>query len=262
MNSRSGKSGFTPLEVSPASRATHLRRGLLTGFTLVEILVAVAIIVTIVSMVYGSYFATSKSAQACKTRIALSQQGREVLGQMARQIRCSYVGSARKYKYPTKPVSQQKEKIPENAISYFNGNSDDPAGEILHLVTTNSIWGGQAPADGLFEVTYKFDKGTGTLFFSQERFVNAPQSIIEEKNWQPLAGNIECVELAFFDGRQWLPRWDFKEKRKLPCAVKINITCEDENYQQYHYGTIAYVCCRKNQGKRTTSDTLVSVNKQ
>lgn len=240
MNSRSGKSGFT----------------------LVEILVAVAIIVTILSMVYGSYFATSKSAQVCKTKIALSRQGREVLGQMARQIRCSYVGSAGKYKYPTRPVSRQREKIPEKAISYFNGDADDPGGEILHLVTTNSILGGQAPADGLFEVTYKFDKSTGTLFFSQERFVYAPKSVIERKNWQPLAENVECVELAFFDGQQWLHRWDFKEKKKLPHAVKINITCEDENYRQYNYGTVAYVCCRTNQGKKTTSKTLVSVNKQ
>ena len=233
-----------------------------SGFTLVEILVAVAIIATILSMVYGSYFATSKSAQACKTRIALSGQGRKVLGQMARQIRCSYVGSARKYKYPTREVSQQREKIPENTIDYFNGSSDDPGGEILHLVTTNSILGGQAPAEGLFEVTYKFDKGSGTLFLSEERFVDTPESVIEKRNWQPLAENVECVELAFFDGRQWLPRWDFKEKKKLPHAVKINITCEDENYRQYNYGTVAYVCCRKNQGKKTTSETLVSVNKQ
>jgi prepilin-type N-terminal cleavage/methylation domain-containing protein len=54
------------------------------GFTLLEILVAMAIIVLIVSMVYGSYFATSKSAQACNTRIANSQQGRKLLEKVAR----------------------------------------------------------------------------------------------------------------------------------------------------------------------------------
>jgi prepilin-type N-terminal cleavage/methylation domain-containing protein len=238
MNSRSGKSGFT----------------------LVEILVAVAIIVAIVSMVYGSYFATSRSAQECRTRIALSGQGRKVLGQMTRQIRCSYVGSAKEYKYPTTLISRQREKIPENEISYFNGNTDEPDGEILHLVTTNSILGGRASVNGLFEVTYKFDKSNRTLVFSEERFVNVPQSVVEKKNWQPIAENIQWVELAFFDGQQWLPKWDFEEKKKLPHAVKINITCEDENFRQYNYGTVAYVCCRKNQGKKTT-ETLVSINK-
>ena len=220
------------------------------GFTLVEILVAAAIIVTIVSMVYGSYFATSKSTRSCKSRIALSRQGRKVLGQMARQIRCSYVGSAKEYKSPTRPVFQQRKKIPEDVISYFNGNSGETGGEILHLVTTSAISEGQAPLDGLFETTYKFDKSSGTLFLSQERFIGAPKSLVENRNWQPIARNIESVELAFFDGQQWLHTWDFKEKKSLPNAVRINITCEDENYRQYHYGTIAYVCCRKNQAKK------------
>ena len=85
------------------------------GFTLVEILVAMAIIVVIVSLVYGSYFATSKSTQAYKSRIALFQQGRKVLRQMARQIRCSYAGTTEE---PTPPItltsiSQQRKETPE-----------------------------------------------------------------------------------------------------------------------------------------------------
>jgi hypothetical protein len=114
----------------------------------------------------------------------------------------------------------------------------------------------------LLKVTYKFDKRTGTLLFSQQRFADAPDSFFEKKNWQPLAENIESIELAFSDGRQWLNTWDFKEKKALPYAVKINISFEDENYQQYQYGTTAYICCRKNQGKKTTSAGLVSVNEQ
>jgi len=243
-----------------------------SGFTLIEILVAAAIIVTIVSMVYGSYFATSKSARSCKSRIALSRQGRKVLEQIARQIRCSYVGSAKEYKSPARPVFRQREKMPEDVISYFDGNSGETGGEILQLVTTSGVRSnpcksgyspstrtsngasgiseGRATLDGLFETTYKFDKSSGTLFFSQERFVGAPKSLVENKNWQPIAGNVESVELAFFDGQQWLHTWDFKEKKSLPNAVRINITCEDENCRQYHYGTIAYVCCRKNQAKK------------
>ncbi|MDH4239463.1 MAG: prepilin-type N-terminal cleavage/methylation domain-containing protein, partial [Phycisphaerae bacterium] len=224
------------------------------GFTLIEILVAVAIIVTIVSMVYGSYFATSKSAQACRKRIALSQQGRELLGRMARQIRCSYAGSFKKSTPPAPKGSLKNEETQENIINYFAGNSGQMGGEILYLVTTNGNLDKQAP--GLFEVTYKFDKNTGTLLLSQERFVDGPKSFIEHRNWQTLAENIESIELAFSDGRQWLNTWDFKEKKVLPYAVKINITCQDENYRQYSYGTTEYICCRKNQGNKTTSAGL------
>jgi type II secretion system protein J len=230
------------------------------GFTLVEILVAMAIIVTIVSMVYGSYFATSKSTQACKSRMTLSQQGRKVLEQMARQIRCSYVGKADKHTNPTS-IPQQKEAVRAGAIEYFNGNPDEPSGEILHLVTTNGSLVGQAPPDGLFEVTYRLDKSNGLLSSSQRRFVATPESAVQEKKWQPIAEDVESLKLAFFDGQQWLNTWDFKDKDELPCAVKINITWEDKNHRQYQYGTIAYIYCRKNQGKEAQSGTLVSVNK-
>ena len=211
-------------------------------------------------MVYGSYFATSKSAQVCKKRIALSQQGRELLGQMTRQIRCSYAGSFKKSTPPAGKGSLKNEETQENIINYFAGSSGETGGEILHLVTTNGILEQKSPE--LLKVTYKFDKSTGTLLLSQERFIDTPESIFEKKNWQPLAENIESIELAFSDGRKWHNTWNFKEKSGLPYAVKINITCQDENYRQYHYGTTAYICCRKNQDKKTTSAGLVSVNKQ
>lgn len=231
-----------------------------TGFTLVEILIAVAIIAAIIAMVYGSYFAASKSARACKVRIVLSQESRTVLEQMTKQIRCCYAGSAEEYKYPESKATQQKKIAPESVKSYFNGTSGEMSGEILNLVTTSGASEDKAGQDGLFEVVYKFDKNSGTLFFSRERFVDTTNSSTEKKNWQSLSENIDSIELAFWDGRQWLQRWDFKEKRELPLAVKINITCEDENYRQYCYGTTAQVCCRKNEGKKTITETLVSMN--
>jgi type II secretion system protein J len=232
-----------------------------TGFTLVEILIAVAIIAAIIAMVYGSYFAASKSARACRIRIAISRQSRTLLEQMARQIRCCYAGSVKESKYSDGKVPQQKKTTPESIKSYFNGDSGEMGGEILHLVTTSGISEGQAAEDGLFEVVYKFDKNSGSLLFSRERFVDIADRSIEKRNWQQLGENIESIELAFFNGQQWLQSWDFKEKRELPLAVKINITCEDENYRQYCYGTTAHVCCRKSEGKKSIQETLVSMNK-
>ncbi len=230
------------------------------GFTLVEILVAMAIIVTIVSMVYGSYFATSKSTQVYKFKMTLSQQGRKVLEQMARQIRCSYAGKDDKHPYPMS-IPQQAKADPASVINYFKGNLDEPSGEILHLVTTSRFSVGPAPSNGLFEVTYKFDKNKGLLFSSQRIFAPTTKSAAQKKKWKPIAEDIESLNLAFFDGKQWENKWDFKEKQELPGAVKINITWEDENQRQYQCGTIAYIYCRKNQGKEINSGTLVSVNK-
>lgn len=241
------------------------------GFTLVEILVAMAIIVAIISMVYSSYFATSKSTQAYKSRIALSQQGRKVLGQMARQIRCSYAGTNEDTisSITLTSISQQQRETPENIVSYFDSDQDNPSGEILHLITTSRFLKKQDSTDGLFEIAYKYDKDKGTLFLSQRRFDGVPEivrmayaDIMQKRNWQPIASNINCLELAFFDGQQWLKNWNFNDGKRLPYAVKLDITFEDENYRQCHYGTAIYINCRKNQSEKTQAERLVAMKKQ
>lgn len=215
-----------------------------SGFTLVELLVAMAIIITIVTMVYGSYFATSKSAQACDAGLTILQQGRKVLQQMAQQIRCAYADS-NQVSANMAAASPQKEIMPENITSYFRGDSNDSSGEILHLVTTHGIFSSRQQ-DGLFDVIYKFDASTATLFLSQTRFAGKVRNIAERGSWRPLAENVESVELAFFDGQKWLPMWDFEQERKLPYAVKISITCKDESDRQYCYSSVADICCRSN----------------
>ena len=229
------------------------------GFTLVEILVAVALITAIFSMVYGSYFATSKSAQACKARIAMFQQGLKTLEQMAQQIRCSYAGTDANHTDSMPSDSYQIKMIPEKNINFFNGSSDAPGGEILHLVTTRGFFKEKVPVDGLFDVIYKLDKSTGVLSFNQEGFVNTFKKR-KERNYRPIANNIEHLELKFFDGQQWLLSWDFKDKRRLPYAVRIEIGFEDENYQRCDYCTVANIFCQKNRAQ-TRTEKLVSINK-
>jgi len=245
----------------PMTRAAQFRGGIRTGFTLVEILVAAAIIVTVVSMVYGSYFATAKSTDVCKARMILSGQTRRVLRQMARQIRCSYLGKTQERSDSAGAKSQEERKITEKQIIYFNCQPDAPGSEMLHLVTTNGLFCLEGQANGLFNVTYKFDKDSGTLSLSQRRFVGTSEMLMEKRNWRPLLRNVECVELDFFDGQQWLSEWVFKQKKKLPVAVRIGITGKDENYRQCHYSTIAYIGCSTNQDRGALSETLASVSK-
>ncbi len=240
------------------------------GFTLIEILVAMALIVAIISMVYSSYFATSKSTQAYKSRIATFQQGQKMLERMARQIRCSYAGTTEETtsSITSTSIFQQERKTLEKVVTYFDSDQDNPIGEILHLITTSRFLKNQASTNGLFEVAYKFDKDKGTLFLSQERFTGVPETvkmvyadIMQKRNWQPVASNISFLELAFFDGQQWLKNWNFTNRKKLPYAVKLDITFEDENYRQCHYCTAVYINCRKNQNERIQTERLVAIKK-
>ena len=126
------------------------------GFTLVEILVAVTLITTIISMIYGSYFAASKSTQVCKARIVMLREGQKTLEQMAQYIRCLYAGADVNHTDSVPSGSYQTVIKSKSAIDYFSGNSSAPTGEILHLVTTKGMLEQKLPGDGLYNVTYKF----------------------------------------------------------------------------------------------------------
>jgi len=226
-------------------------RALKSGFTLVELLVAMTMVVAIVSMVYGSYFAVSKAAQVYKARMIESRDAQQVLRQMARQIRCVYA----------KSYSNKESVESESKPNYFNGNSDESCGEILHMVTTNAILENSDYADGLFQVTYKFDKNNGLLFINQRRFTGSLESVTTEDDWKLLAQSMELIELRFFDGKQWIRKWEFQDRAGLPRAVRISLIFRGENHRQYSYGTVAYICCQMNQNSKTFSDTLVLVKK-
>lgn len=243
-----------------------------TGFTLLEILVAVGIIAVIVSMVYGSYFAAARSTEAYDVTIKVSEQARQVLGQMARQIRCAYTPqSAHRVEQkqqtsaaleqslrPEQPVSQHKSVV-ENVPDYFSGGVDGPSGKILQFVTTDGPSAGPQLANGLFEVIYRFDRSSRGLSLSQRKFIERLEGAADDRTWQPVLAGVERLEITFYDGQQWLTKWDFKEKRRPPEAVKIDITCEDKNYRRYRWATTAYVPCQPNQGRKTAANASISI---
>ena len=231
------------------------------GFTLIEILVAVALISTVLSMVYGTYVTTTRSAQACKTRIVLCREGRTTLEQIARHIRCSYAGSEPEpAAEDVEAGSDRTQVVSVEDVEYFNGNAKAQNGEILHLVTASGLSDEKGLTDGLFDVVYRFNKRTGELALSLARFVGTTDKTAK-RQWWPIADRITSVDMEFFDGDKWFKRWDSSDNKGLPRAVRIEISGENESLQRYNYGTVAYVSCRGDRAL-TQTETLASAEKQ
>ena len=163
MKSKSVKFNVTSLGVGAVYEPPlRIRRRLRAGFTLIEILVAVTIIVTIVSMVYGSYFATAKSTDAYKARMTASGQTQKVLRWMAKQIRCSYIGIISEDTELAGKDSVRKNNLRKSPVIYFSYEPDAHGGGILRLVSTHRLLCQDGYANGLIDVAYKFEKNSGS----------------------------------------------------------------------------------------------------
>jgi len=226
------------------------------GFTLIEMLVAMAIVVSIVSMVYGSYFATSKSAEAYKAKMSVSESAGDILQQMARQIRCCYAKAPESAETGTRESVPKTQGILQEPISFFQGGQDVRTGNMLHFVTTAGVRSHDDFQDGLIDVIYVFDKITKTLAVSARRFVQMSEPLAEERDFSVVMEGVEYVDLAFFDGTEWRAEWDYSQMNRLPAAVKISIAVRDENGRRSEYATIAQTNCLRKQNNNKKSDSF------
>jgi len=217
-----------------------------TGFTLIEITISIAILMIIVSVVYGTYFATSQSVLRCNRKIVRSTDARSVLTRMTRQIRCAYRRTAPQKAPTVSSINHTQSVSPDDSPTYLAGGAADNDGIILRLITTAPIFYEQDSYSGLFEAAYKYDSIQGILFYSQRKYIpEQKNSTAESETWLPIAENVESIELSFYDGRRWHDQWNSRDDGKLPHAVKINIVFADENSGSTSFSTAAYVNCHQ-----------------
>jgi len=241
------------------------------GFTLIEILTAMTLIVIIVSIVYGSFAAGSKTTGLCKDTTALSQKMRGVLDRMSRQLRCSYAPQ----KYNGRAARKQNQLFElffsaarnstmhtEDDINYFLANTDSQAEETVQFVTTAGFFDDASAYRGLFIVTFGFDRKEKRLWLNQRRFIPTAADDRSIKNRVNILSDVVEMKTAFFDGENWLNRWDYRSYKQLPRAVKIEIRCKAPDGRERTYRSCSLLLCRGGQqGKIEGNKKLISFNR-
>ncbi|MFH1371102.1 MAG: type II secretion system protein GspJ [Planctomycetota bacterium] len=188
------------------------------GLTLVELLIAMAMVVVIISMVNAGFFATSRSTETCTDKMTLDWQQLRLIDNIAGQIRCAYAPA----------------QLTTGCFEY------NPAGNMLHFLTTKPFDSTKDENVGLLEVDYKFDSSKGALLLSERRFVETSGDASPQ--WRQIAENIKDIRLQFFDGRQWLDRWNYSEQNNLPSAVRITVKYQQAGLGEQNCSTTAFVC--------------------
>ena len=170
------------------------------GFTLIEILVAMAILVIVIGSTLAIFRASAISWQKGEIRVMRYQQARFILERMSREI-SSIV-----------PVSL--------AGPYCLGMPDK-----FYFICSVS----QTPA-AVIEVGYWLDEDSGELMRSYESSPDYDFSSFDEE--EALSENISGLSFEYSDGDAWQENWDSRPDAvrggMLPKAVKVSLDIRDE----------------------------------
>lgn len=220
------------------------------GFTLIEMLIAMAIIATIVSMVYGSYAATSRSLEVYDHRLTCTQRTDLVLRLMARQLRCAY-GRPNEPNAPDSNLAanptatgQPSGELPgarELRISkpcpMFLGGPSGTRRDVLDFITTGGLAGETEGSRGLTRIRYRHDPRQRSLAVCSGPYTESIRDNRSNDLWQTVSRQVVSIKLEFHDGRQWNTKWNSEPSGLLPRAVRLMLTAMDEKDRMYETGT-------------------------
>lgn len=176
------------------------------GFTLIEIMVAVAVAAILLSTIYGVFQTVAGAKQRLDQEGESYHVARVIFDRLSRELRGAYAP-------PTHPNSR------------FEGGTNEQGETYLRFTTTAST---PLSGAGIGEVSYLLQQdqdnpaGRKVLERSEQGLTSATQSVQGYR----IASGIETLTLRFYDQSNWSEQWPAANPVKIPQAVEISLQME------------------------------------
>lgn len=208
------------------------------GFTLLELLVALSIVVLVLGAAYGAYAAASSSVARCRQRSAVERDARVVLRMFEREVRS--VAYRPPDPKPQKPGGDTK--LTETPHDFYFGASRDASDCLLRVVTFGGLTDPDAPGSGQFTVTYRHDSPRKRLLRRQiDRMAIAKD---DDSDWLCVAQNVESAKVSFYDQNRWSEGWDTQRDSEMPTAVRLDLVLNDDGGGSHLFTAVADIPVR------------------
>ncbi|MBN2589176.1 MAG: prepilin-type N-terminal cleavage/methylation domain-containing protein [Sedimentisphaerales bacterium] len=234
------------------------------AFTLLEILVALSIAALIMSAVYGSYRATTKSILHCKPKSIVEQEARLFLQRFTSELRCSYAGTINSFS--EKPIeyaltnemnmgSFQKKESP-----LFTSEEVSRGNVFLQFVTSSFTSSPYLNIGGLAVVSYKLDNSGKVLLRNVRNYIKGYEQDGSDLKWQPVLSNVKNITCEYLEDDKWKEDWKSTETKVLPKAVKVSLVLDDGQTGPITFESSANIMCGRFQNSESTVRAIAAAS--
>ena len=210
--------------------------GFIKGFTLIEVMLAIAISVVVMGTVYVTFYQSHKVTSTVAAQTEVYQMARLCLDRMIKDLNCIYFSPYLILDEDLKSNAKANELAQKYRFIGKNENDGTNDTDKIYFTTTSDI--GLNDISGIInEVDYelKEDPDNKGLYFLIRREDNKPHDGITESGRNPgmeIAENVVSMNIVYYDksGKE-SDEWDATSTSPpaLPSLIKITITFKNGN---------------------------------
>jgi len=191
------------------------RRSRTNGFTLLEVLIAIAILAVILYIIHEVFFRTVTSSEEVVAGNVVYQRARTALLRMTNELEQAYTVSRRRANFTTFTGIDREEKGWPRDILHFTATSHERLAPNVR-------------ESDLCELSYFMfeDPKTKMTVLLHREDANPDEEMLSGGIVYELAEDVMALDFAYYDGEEWREEWD-SEKDGLPYAVRIALTLAD-----------------------------------
>lgn len=200
------------------------------GFTIIELLIAITILLIIMTVVYQGFTVSTDGVRRAEAVDNLNDTARIIFLRLTDDINTAYL--------PDK-----------NAIFVGEAKRDGkyPRDTINLTSLSNQIIVKDAKESELHEIGYFLKeasdhKASGkdkpASLYRREKKTIGKEPPLEGGNSYELTEEIAGLRFRYYDGSKWKDNWDSRTNKTLPKAVEIELTLLDEDKKERSFRTI------------------------
>jgi len=187
------------------------------GFTLLEVLLAMAILAILMTVIYSSFSTAGRNVERAEASRDQTDLARTLISKMSDDIANAYYNAL-----ITETVFYGKKT---------QGDRENERFDSLALTTLTNWRKPDSKETDLIEIGYHFEEKPevqGRILMRREkRELSKDVAVLEGGSDFEVTDKVEGLRLRYFDGSAWADEWDSRTLRKLPRAVEITVMLAD-----------------------------------